>query len=144
MKRPLLLLTLLLAVSCSSRGSVQTTAEAWLSDDLTVFITGFRNAACAHDRTGVMYYMDEGYVQEQLVVNLGGRRDQFINEMFGGDFDAIKSVNVLLAPSAITDWGAEPVTFVVEFNTGRRRNVRLYIRRMQGGERFYGIMGAMG
>jgi len=73
------------AVLCASCAVGRRGCErAYASDDVRVFLEGFRRAVLAHDeRLVVRRYIDPAYRHEQLEGLLGGNRRQFLDELFG-------------------------------------------------------------
>jgi len=80
-----LVLVMLGLVSVSS-GCVTLRAgrDAYASDEIDVFLAGFRRAVLAHDLTLLLgEYIDPIYRCEQLEGLLNGDRGQFFDELFG-------------------------------------------------------------
>lgn len=76
---------LCVAVLCASCAVGRRGCErAYASDDVRVFLEGFRQAVLDHDERLVLKrYIDPAYRREQLEGLLGGDRRQFLDELFG-------------------------------------------------------------
>lgn len=82
MGRVLLVCVAALCTSCAvgRRGG----ERAYASDDVRVFLAGFRQAVLDHDERLVLKrYIDPAYRREQLEGLLNGNRRQFLDELFG-------------------------------------------------------------
>lgn len=107
MGRVLLVCVAALCASCAvgQRGR----ERAYASDDVWVFLAGFRQAVLAHDERLVLRkYIDPAYRRDQLEGLLGGDRRQFLDELFGlgkNRFDQIVEMEF-----ACDDIGFEPST----------------------------------
>ena len=145
MKRIYLMIPLILLSACSAQITVvRPVAESWMSEDLKTFISGFEKTAMSHDDNDIIYYMDEGYVQEQMMMNLGGRKNQFLREIFGGNFQEIEKVHATNVPVPGKPGEYKPVVFDVSFKSGVKKTVRLYIMRLNGQGKTFSLFGAMG
>ncbi|MDI6450095.1 hypothetical protein [Anaerobaca lacustris] len=83
--------------------------RAYASDDVRVFLAGFRQAVLAHDgRLVLRKYIAPAYRRDQLEGLLNGNRRQFLDELFGlgkNRFDRIVAMEFVC-----DDIGFEPST----------------------------------
>ena len=64
------------------------------TSSLNLFLDQFRRAVIGHEWQNVIEYLDSAYVQDRLYDELGGNRNRFLSEVFGG-----------IDPQRITDFG---------------------------------------
>ncbi len=71
-----------LTLSCCA--GPKSTRRAYASEDIDVFLAGFRKAVLSHDLTLILKeYIDPTYRREQLEELLEGNQQQFFDELFG-------------------------------------------------------------
>lgn len=82
MVRAILVCGLVLVLSCG--GGQRGSRRAYASDDLEVFLEGYRRAVVRDDTALILAeYIDPGYRREQLEELLRGNQGQFFDELFG-------------------------------------------------------------
>jgi hypothetical protein len=82
MARVILVCGLVLVLSCC--GGQRELRCAYASDDLGVFLEGYRRAAVGDDEKLILAkYIDPSYRREQLEELLEGNQGQFFDELFG-------------------------------------------------------------
>lgn len=144
MIRKFLLIPLLVISACSARTVVSAVSNAWTSGDIHVFLAGFEAAAMSHDDAAIMHFFDNSYIQEQMVVNLEGRREQFLNELFGGNFKEILTVRATVLPDRADPSQPLAATILVTFKSGIQQTMHMDLVWAQRGGRTFALRGPMG
>lgn len=140
MKRIIFIIPLLVVISCTAPGTRQV-ADPWLSDQPQVFIDGFTTAALSHDSMEIMYYFDDAYIQEQIGDDPGGRRDRFMRRIFNGNFPDIRIIQAQSVPRIIKSGKPQTVIFTVTFGKDDSKKMRLFMMRLNGGEKTFALSG---
>jgi len=145
------------AVLCAScavgrRGGEQ----AYASDDVRVFLAGFRQAVLDHDERLVLKrYIDPAYRREQLEELLGGDRRQFLDELFGlgkNRFDQIVEMEFVCDDIRFEPREGDSASHVqtaqcpvrLTYQNGVRIEDTVFIIRYREGNRIFAIDGPRG
>ncbi len=154
MGRVLLVCVAVLCASCAAgrRGC----ERAYASDDVRVFLEGFRRAVLDHDETLVLKrYIDPVYRREQLDGLLGGDRRQFLDELFGlgkNRFDEIVEMefvceDIRFEPqkeASVSNVQTALCPILLTYENGVRIEDTVFIVRYREGGRTFAIDGPRG
>ncbi len=148
---------LCVAVLCASCAVGRRGGErAYASDDVRVFLEGFRQAVLDHDeKLVVRRYIDRAYRREQLEDLLGGDRRQFLDELFGlgkNRFDQIVEMEFVcedirfepLKEGSISNVQTAQCPIRLTYENGVRIEDTIFIVRYREGDRTFAVDGPRG
>lgn len=145
------------AVLCASCAVGRRGCErAYASDDVRVFLEGFRQAVLDHDeKLALTRYIDPAYRREQLEELLGGDRRQFLDELFGlgkNRFDEIVEMEFVCEDIRFRPQREDSISNVqtaqcpvrLTYRNGVRIEDTVFIVRYREGDRTFAIDGPRG
>jgi len=148
---------LCVAVLCASCAVGRRGGErAYASDDVRVFLAGFRQAVLDHDERLVLKrYIDPAYRREQLEELLGGDRRQFLDALFGlgkNRFDQIVEMEFVCDDIRFEPREGDSASHVqtaqcpvrLTYQNGVRIKDTVFIIRYREGNRIFAIDGPRG
>ena len=85
MKQIISVFLILSLIACSGAKKTVTYEGSKIPKGLKEFLIRFEKASVEHNKKLVLELMDPNYIEEQHNEMLGGRTDQFLNELFCGN-----------------------------------------------------------